>query len=312
MTASADGSPRIGVVLRDEGSSVIVDLGGEEVSAVIRKTLRRKAGRRRKPVAVGDRVTVEFSGEGAAVSGVQERRSQLSRPDPGDPRREQILVANLDEVLVIASAKRPQLVSGLIDRFLVAVESREIDVAIVINKIDLDPGREYESIARIYRDLGYTVLETSAETGQGMAELREFLKDHVTSLLGHSGVGKSSLANALDPAMRLRIGDVHEQTGKGMHTTTTVRLLRLPWGGYLVDTPGIRAFGLWNMEPADVGYWFPEMRARMPDCRFHNCLHEKEPGCAVKAAVEAGEIVAWRHASYLRILEGLRADTPEY
>jgi ribosome biogenesis GTPase len=142
--------------------------------------------------------------------------------------------------------------------------------------------------------------------------LRSFLREHTTSLLGHSGVGKSSLLNVLDPSLKLRTGDVHDGTGKGMHTTTTVSLLRLPWGGYLVDTPGIRAFGLWNMEPEDVGYWFPEMRERMPDCRFKNCLHDNEPGCAVKAAVEAGEIQRWRYESFLRIVEGLREETPEY
>lgn len=305
-------SDSVGTVLRDLGSSVIVDLDGEEVSCVVRKTLRRKAGRRRKPVAVGDRVTVEFSGEGAAVAAVDERRSVLSRPDPGDARREQILVANLDEVLVIASAKRPSLTPAVIDRFLVAAESREIDVGIVINKTDLDPAREFDATMGVYRDLGYSVIETSAESGAGIEELRAFLKDHVTSLLGHSGVGKSSLANALDPALRIRTGDVHEGTGKGMHTTTTVSLLRLPWGGYLVDTPGIRAFGLWNMEPPDVGYWFREFRERMSDCRFHNCMHLKEPGCAIKDAVETGAVVRWRYDSYLRILKGLKEDTPEY
>ncbi len=301
-----------GVVLRDEGSSVIVDLDGEEVACVIRKTLRRKSGRRRKPVAVGDRVTVEFSGDGAAVTAVEERRSQLSRPDPSDPRKEQILVANLDEVIVVTSAKSPDLVPGLIDRFLVAAESRELDVAIAINKVDLDPDREFDTVAQVYRDLGYTVLETSAEDGTGIEELRAFLREHTTSLLGHSGVGKSSLLNALDPSLKLRTGEVHDGTGKGMHTTTTVSLLRLPWGGYLVDTPGIRAFGLWNMLPEDVGYWFREMRERMPDCRFKNCLHDNEPGCAVKAAVEAGEIQRWRYESFLRIVEGLREETPEY
>ena len=211
-----------GVVLRDEGSFLIVDLGGEEQACVLRKTLRRKAGKRRKAVAVGDRVTVEFSGEGAAITAVAPRRTTLSRPDPGHPRREQILVANVDAVLVVASAQRPALTSGLIDRFLVAVESRGLGVAIAINKIDLDPEHSYAAIASVYRDLGYDVFDVSATTDAGLEDVREFLRDRTTSMLGHSGVGKSTLANALDPSLTLRIGPVQEQSGKGTHTTTTV------------------------------------------------------------------------------------------
>jgi ribosome biogenesis GTPase len=301
-----------GVVLRDEGSQVIVDLGGREVACVVRKTLRRKTGKYRKAVTVGDRVTVEFSGEGAAVAEVEQRRSTISRRDPGQPRREQILVANLDAVLVVASCKSPDLVPGLIDRFLVASESRELGIGIAFNKVDLDPAREFGPVAKVYADLGYPVFETSAVTGQGLDGVRGFLAEHTTTLLGHSGVGKSALANALDPSLRLRTGEVHASTGKGMHTTTTVSLLRLPWGaGYLVDTPGIREFGLWATDLRDVGFWFREIEPRLHDCRFNNCLHESEPGCAVKRAVADGEIPGWRYDSYLRILETLREGEPD-
>jgi len=298
--------PREGVVLRDEGSYVIVDLSGEETSCVIRKSLRYRTGRRRKPVVVGDRVTVEFSGEGAAIAAVAARTSSISRRDPSHAHREQILVANVDAVLVVASARSPNLVPGIIDRFLVAAESRGLMAGIAINKIDLDVEGDYLPVAEVYRDLGYPVIATSAETGDGLQGVRDFLVNRTTTLLGHSGVGKSSLANALDPALQLRIGDVHAATGRGMHTTTTVSLLRLPWGGYLVDTPGIREFGLWNMELANVGVWFPEIARHSDDCRFNDCLHETEPGCAVKAALEQGGIVPWRYESYLRILESLR------
>ena len=295
-----------GTVLRDEGSHVIVDLDGKETPCVIRKSLRRRTGRRRKPVVVGDRVTVEFSGEGAAVVGVDERRTQISRQAPGDPRHEQILVANVDFVLIVASTRNPDLVPGLIDRFLVTADSREIAAGIAINKIDHDPERENAPLADLYRGLGYDVVETSAETGAGLDAVRTLLRDRTTTLLGHSGVGKSSLANALDPSIDLRTADVHEGTGRGVHTTTTVSLLRLPWGGYLVDTPGIREFGLWRMDPRDLRFWFREIAARLADCRFSDCLHEHEPDCAVQAAVEAGAITAARYESYLRILAGLR------
>ena len=305
--------PQQGTVLRDEGSFVIVDLGGEEVACAIRKTLRRRKGKRGKAVVVGDRVTVEFSGDGAAVADVAARAATISRRDPSQPRREQVLVANVDAVLVVASAAQPDLTPRLIDRFLVAAESRGIGAAVAINKIDLDPDRAYEEIAAVYLELGYEVFACSAATGEGLDAVRSFLAGKTTAMFGHSGVGKSTLANALDPSLELRTGEVHGATGKGMHTTTTVSLLRLPWGGYLVDTPGIREFGLWRMEFADLGIWFREIAERTDACRFNDCVHESEPGCAVKAGVEAGAIARWRYESYLSILESLRADTlPDY
>ena len=300
-----------GVVLRDEGNAVIVDLAGEETPCVVRKSLRRKMPRGGKAVVVGDIVTVEKSGDGFAVIDVDPRRSQVSRRDPSQPRREQIVVSNIDTVVVVASAKRPELTPRLIDRFLVAAESREITAVIVVNKVDLDAENERAPMVDGYRALDYTVLETSATTGEGIDTLRASLKDHTSVLMGHSGVGKSALANALHPKLKLRTGDVHDQTGKGMHTTTTVSLLRLPWGGYVVDTPGIREFGLWDLEPRDITFCFREMADRVQSCRFNDCGHEHEPGCAVKAAVDSGEIMRWRYESYLKILETLRSDSPD-
>ncbi len=314
MTDSAPRAPLLkGVVLRDEGSQLVVDVGGEERACSIRKTLRRKTGKRRKPVAVGDRVHIEQSGEGFAIVAVEPRQGVLSRPDPSQPRREQLLVANLDTVLVVAAAKRPDFVPNLIDRFLVAAESRGLDIGIVINKTDLDPDRSYAVFTDTYRELGYDVFEVSATDGTGVEDVRTYLTDRTTSLLGHSGVGKSSLANALDESLKIRVGDVQQQSGKGTHTTTTVSLLRLPWGGYLVDTPGIREFGLWNVEIADIGLWFREFAQRADDCRFNDCLHENEPQCAVTAAVAAGAIQQWRYDSYAALLAGFRRDAkPNY
>jgi len=303
------GPRKQGVVIRDEGNVVLVDIPGEPepVPCSIRKTLRRKSGKRRKPVVVGDRVEVEFSDEGgAAVSAVQPRKSRLSRPDPLRPHREHIIVANIDAVLIVVSVREPDLVPGLIDRFLVAVESRELEAGIILNKIDLDPDATYAPVVATYRELGYSVFTVSAETGEAVQDVRSFLQDKTTTLLGHSGVGKSSLANVLDPSLELRIGAVSEGTGRGQHTTTTVSLLPLPWGGYLVDTPGIREFGLWEMEERDIGHWFRDIEPLVHDCKFNDCLHENEPHCAVKAAVERGDLPAWRYESYLRILESLR------
>jgi len=298
-----------GVVLSDQGSRVIVDVGGEELACVIRKSLRR--GKRRKVVAPGDVVDIEGSAEGYAIVKVHDRRSLISRRDPSHKHREQILVANLDAVLIVVAAKDPDLVPGLIDRFLVAAESRELEVGIAINKIDLDESGSYEPVAQVYRDLGYDVLAVSAETGSGIEAVREFLKGQATSMLGHSGVGKSSLANALDPDLHLRVAPVNAASGLGTHTTSAVSLLRLGWGGYLVDTPGIREFGLWRLELRDLGFCFREIAAIAPDCRFSDCLHEREPDCAVKAAVEEGRMVRWRFDSYLRILASLREDAAD-
>ena len=308
---SAGDGERRGVVLRDEGSQLIVDLDGEETACVLRKTLRRRAGKERKAVAVGDHVVVEASGDGMAIVDVEPRKTAISRPDPSRRRREQVLVANLDAVLIVTATREPDLAPGLIDRFLVAAECRGLEAAIAVNKIDLDPAGSWQAVASVYSDLGYAVLPVSAASGEGVEAVREFLHGRTTALLGHSGVGKSSLANALDPSLRLRVGSVNPVTGLGTHTTTTIALLRLPWGGYLVDTPGIREFGLWNMELRDLGPWYRDLAAHADQCRFNDCLHEREPGCAVKEAVAAGSVVAWRYESYLRILESLR-EMPEY
>jgi len=297
---------RQGVVIRDEGGVVIVDLDGEEARCVVRKGFVHRARKPAKAVVVGDRVHVEASGEGLAVVAVDPRRSTISRSDPSRPRREQILVANIDAVLVVAAAKEPDLVPALVDRFLIAAESRGLAAGIALTKIDLAPEAPSGEIATLYRDLGYEVLPVSSVTGEGLDPVREFLKDRTTALLGHSGVGKSSLANALDPSLRLRVAPVHEGTGLGTHTTTTVSLLRLPWGGYLVDTPGIREFGLWDMDPRDLRHAYREMAALAGDCRFTDCLHEHEPGCEVKKAAAAGAIAPWRYESYLRLLASLR------
>ena len=301
---------RPGVVLRDEGSRLVVDLGGEEAGCVLRKGLVRRAGKDVKAVAVGDRVLVEASGDGLAIVEVEPRGTSISRPDPSRPRREQILVANLDAVLVVAAVREPDLVPGLIDRFLVAAESRGLAVALALNKTDLDPAGAYADAASLYAGLGYPVFAVSAATGGGLAQVRDFLSGKTTAFLGHSGVGKSSLANAMDPSLRLRTASVHGTTGLGTHTTTTVSLLRLPWGGYLVDTPGIREFGVWGMAPRDLGHWYREIAVHAAGCRFGDCLHEHEPGCAVKEAAASGAIAACRFESYLRLLAGLR-EAPE-
>jgi ribosome biogenesis GTPase len=238
---------------------------------------------------------------------VEKRRTTLSRPDPFRAHREHILVANIDAALVVASVRDPHLTPRVIDRFMVAVESRGRTPGLVLNKTDHDTEGPWQSVADVYRALDYPVFGVSADEGIGIEGVREFLRDNTTCLLGHSGVGKSSLANALDPSLALRVGDISEASGKGRHTTTAVSLLPLPWGGYLVDTPGIREFGLWKMKREDLAVWFRELAPHIDECRFNDCLHRAEPQCAVKAALGQGEIVDWRYDSYLRILESLES-----
>jgi len=299
-----------GTVLRDMGNSVVVDVGGEELTCTIRKRLRHDARgcRETKPVVVGDLVLLERTADaaGAVITSVEPRRCAISRPVPGQPRREQVLVANLDAVLIVASTRRPAFTPGVVDRFLVAAESRGLEAGIAINKIDLDPEASYAPFAAGYRKLGYRVMETSAARAEGLDGVRRFLGGKTTTLLGHSGVGKSSLANALDSSLNLHTREVHTRSGQGVHTTTTIALLRLPWGGHLVDTPGIREFGLWKMEPEELSHHFRELAAYAGGCRFKDCGHDHEPGCAVIRAVELGEIASWRYESYLRILADLR------
>jgi len=297
-----------GVVLRHEGGAVVVDVGGEEVRCAVRKSLRRDGA---KGVAVGDRVTVESSGGGLAIASVGERRGMVARPDPSNPRREQVIVANVDLALVVAAVARPELTPGLIDRFLVALDARGIEAVIVATKTDLGVDAEEARLLEVYRAIGYRLLPVSVVDGSGVEALRELLRGRTTVMLGHSGVGKSSLANALHPSLALRVGAVDESTGLGVHTTTTVSLLRLPWGGYLVDTPGIREFGLVRVPPSDLRHHFRDLAAVGGRCRFNDCLHRREPGCAVKEAVASGAIAAWRHDSYLRLLAELETTESE-
>lgn len=292
-----------GVILRHEGGVVIVDVGGREVPCVVRKSMRRED---RKGVTVGDRVHVEMEGDGAVVVGLEPRRSAIARTDPSRPRRELVLVANVDLALIVASTRTPPLTPGLIDRFLVASDRQSIGAAIAITKIDLDPERSYAPFAAVYRSLGYPVLEVCAATGAGIDQVALLLKDRTTVLLGHSGVGKSSLANHIDPTLRLRVGEVNRASGLGIHTTTTVSLLRLPGGGYLVDTPGIREFGLREVPAGEVAQGYREIAQRAGECRFNDCLHVSEPACAVKAAVASGLIASWRYDSYLRVVAEMR------
>lgn len=253
-------------------------------------------------VSVGDRV--RFSEADTEIGMIEEilpRRSIFGRQRlNGTP---QVIVANIDSLIVIFASRNPQLKPRMLDRFLVVSEAMELDPTICINKIDLVKREKVMPVVDVYRNAGYRVLTTSAVTGEGIDELRDAFKDKISAIAGPSGVGKSTLLNAVQSGLRLRTGDVSDRTGKGKHTTTEVELLKLNFGGYIADTPGIRTLGLYEINPQFLDGCFPEMRPHVPECEYPSCSHFHEPGCAVIRAVEAGTISEMRYDSYLRMKE---------
>jgi ribosome biogenesis GTPase len=235
------------------------------------------------------------------------RETQLSRLRPGPQRIpiEHVIVANPDQVVFIFAVREPAPNLRMLDRLLVIAENCELPAILCVNKMDLahDEG-EAQELLGIYEKIGYEVLYTSAMSGLGLERLRERLTGKLSVLSGPSGVGKSSLLNAIQPELGLAVREISEATGKGRHTTVGVRLWPLQAGGYVADTPGLREAGLWDIEPEELAWHFVEMRPYLSDCRFSSCIHTHEPGCAVKAAVAKGVISAERYESYCRLLEG--------
>lgn len=259
-------------------------------------------------VAVGDRVWVNPSGaQQGLIERIDERHSRLSRQDPSSPvAAEDVILANPDQVLIVFAAAQPEPHLRMLDRFLVAAEANELPAVICVNKVDLIGEEEARSLFGIYERIGYPVIYASAEQRLAIDTLRAALADRVTVFTGPSGVGKSSLLNALEPALDLRVGDLREVAAKGKHTTRAAHLLPLPLGEetYVADTPGIRELGFYDVDPANLQFYFVEMKPFLHDCHFPGCTHDHEPECAVRRAVEQGAIAAERYDSYLRMLHG--------
>ncbi len=294
-----------GVVVQVDPARVTVDLGGEQVLAGLSGGLKAAPRRQAHLVAVGDRVLVTTEGADHRIIEVLPRRNQVSRADPGDRtgRREQVLAANLDWLAVVVSLKEPPLNRRVLDRLLVLGEISDLPALIVLNKIDQHPD-ERDALAG-YLEIGYPVLEVSARSGAGLLELSKRLTAGLTLLCGPSGVGKSSLANALAPGGNLRTADVSRSTGKGVHTTTRVGWRPLRDGGALLDSPGIRGVRPFGLSPANLASCFPEFRA-LSRCQFSDCKHRDEPACAVRAAVLERRVFPDRYESYLRMLDALQ------
>lgn len=255
--------------------------------------------------ALGDLVLVRKLEDGTgAIEQIKARESVLSRSAPGRPDIEQVLVANPDQAIFVFSCAEPDPNFRMLDRLLVVAEREMIPAVICANKIDLVVTRSAKAEFDPYRDLGYEVIYTSAETGKGVRKLRNLLRNKISLLAGPSGVGKTSLLNKVQPDLGARTSAISEATGKGRHTTVVPELIPLEGGGYVADTPGLKAFALWDIEPEELDAYFPEMRELVADCEFSDCTHMHEPGCAVIEAVETGKIMPERYDSYVRIRQG--------
>lgn len=297
---------KTGRVLQAFGNRFIVQTDDGTYDCGIRGIFRLSAKRQSSPVVVGDRVkfTVDRPPYGT-IEEVAERKNKLSRPDVVNPEAEQIIVANVEQLVVVASVDKPRLKFGAIDRFLLAAERSGMDGCVCINKSDLGPPEKYQRAMEVYRAAGYTVVICSALTGDGIDRVRRTVQYRVSLFAGHSGAGKSTIINALQPGLAIKTAEISAATGKGVHTTTAVQLHPLDFGGYIADSPGLREVGLWEIQPAQLAGLYPEMRHLVSDCRFRNCVHIGEPGCAVKSAVADGELAPERYAGYVRIYKSL-------
>ena len=298
---------RTGIVLQARSGRHSVEDGDSVVFCQVRGRLKQEK-LYTDLIATGDRVRWRQTRPGRGViEEVLPRETQLSRLRPGPQRVpvEHVIVANPDQAVFIFSVREPSPNPRMLDRLLVLAENNDLPTIICANKIDLAGGTDVHRDAfAVYEQIGYPVIYASARTGEGVADLRERLLGKLSVLSGPSGVGKTSLLNAIEPQLGLKTRQISEATGKGRHTTVGVRLWPLEGGGYVADTPGLREVGFWDIEPDEIAWHFLEMRPYLSDCRFSSCTHTHEPGCAVRAAVEAGDISPVRYDSYCRLLAG--------
>lgn len=297
-----------GLIIKNTGSWYTVKTDdGRIVECKVKGNFRLKGIRSTSPVAVGDYVDIIMNAEGTAlISAIDDRKNYIIRKASNLSKQSQIIAANLDQALLIITIKQPETSTTFIDRFLAGAEAYRVPVVLVFNKTDLlnDDERHYQQqMVTLYETIGYPCIEISAETGMGIDQLQTLLKQKVTLVSGNSGVGKSSLINAIIPHADQRTAEISNAHGTGMHTTTFSEMIELAEGGYLIDTPGIKGFGTFDIEREELTSYFKEIFEFSKDCKFNNCTHTHEPGCAVLQAVENHYISVSRYQSYLNMLE---------
>ena len=288
---------------------------GEKWNARLKGIFKTEGMSSTNPIAVGDDVEIEKENElenSATITEIYNRKNYIIRQAPSHIIHYQIVAANVDQCLVIATLKEPKTSQGFIDRFLVACEAYYIPAVIVLNKSDIYKTKELikaEEWRKMYADVGYRLLLVSIKENNGVDEIKQLLQNKITLLSGHSGVGKSSFININLPDLMLKTQDVSGWSGKGIHTTTFAEMHDLEFGGQIIDTPGMREFGLIDISKQELSHYFPEMRSRINDCQFNNCLHINEPGCAIKKALSEGQIHVERYISYCNILDSINEST---
>jgi len=307
-----------GLVVRSTGSWYSVKAeDGNTYECKLKGRFKIKGIRTTNPIAVGDYVSFEWKDDKkiGLIHTIKDRKNYIIRKSVNLSKKSHIIASNIDQAILVITLAKPRTSTGFIDRFLITTEAYHIPAILVFNKIDLYDEQlllAKEELKSIYTKIGYTCLDVSATEGINLDKLKKIMKGKTSLFSGHSGVGKSALINALDPGKNIRVGDLSEAHAKGMHTTTFAEMHSLDFGAYIIDSPGIKEFGLIDFEKQELSHYFPEMAARLHACKFNNCTHEHEPECAIIEAVRNGEIAFSRYENYIKILHGDEIGLYEY